>query len=112
MWWLEEELEKVHDEIERMEWQLEVARKDTELCVARAREGGRVDHKKELETQDELVALLKEKAQQLTKVQTSSKPAPVVSVSGSESETPVVSVVTAPATKVRERDLKGEGRSN
>ncbi len=47
MRWLEEELEKARDEIDRMEWQLEVVCKDTKLCVARAREG--VEHKKELD---------------------------------------------------------------
>ena len=38
-------IEKACDEIDRMEWQLEVAREDTELCVARAKEGARVEER-------------------------------------------------------------------
>ena len=93
---LEAELEKARDEIDRLEWQREVAERDLELSVARAREGTRVDHKKELETREELIALLKEKVQLLTKGQALAKPAPAEPVSGSGSETAAVSVVTVP----------------
>ena len=92
---LEAELEKARDEIDHLEWQLEVAERDLEPSTARAREGTHIDHK-ELETRDELIALLKEKVQLLTKWQALAKPAPAEPVSGSGFETAAVSVVTVP----------------
>ena len=52
-----QELDEACDEIDRLEWQLEIAWKDLELSMAQAREAARLDHKKELETRVELIVL-------------------------------------------------------
>ena len=58
---LEQLLEEARDEVDKLEWKLEMGQKDAELKVARAREQAQADHRKEMETRDELIALLKEK---------------------------------------------------
>ena len=58
---LELELDDVREEVDRLEWKLEKAERDAELQAARVRERAQLDHKKELEARDELIALLKEK---------------------------------------------------
>ena len=61
---LEQQLEDVRDEVDRLQWRLESAQTEAELQFARTREQALVDHRKELEARDELIALLKEKMQQ------------------------------------------------
>ena len=58
---LELELDDARDEVDRLEWKLDKAERDAELQAARVRECAQVDHRKELEARDELIALLKEK---------------------------------------------------
>ena len=58
-------MEDARDEVDRLKWKLESAQTEVELQVARAREQTQVDHRKELESRDELIALLREKVQQL-----------------------------------------------
>ena len=58
---LMDELEEARDEIDRKEWQLQEARKEAELAVARAWNEAREAHKRELEAREDLISLLKEK---------------------------------------------------
>ena len=59
----EQQVEDARDEVDRLQWKLESAQTEVELQVARVREQALVDHRKELEARDELIALLKEEVQ-------------------------------------------------
>ena len=64
---IELELHEACDEIDQLKWKLENAETEAKLQVARATERARADHRKELDSRDELIALLKEKLSRLGK---------------------------------------------
>ncbi len=59
------ELDESRDQVDRLEWELESARRDSEPLVTRAKAEVRADHKKELEARDELITLFQEKIKML-----------------------------------------------
>ena len=57
--------EYASDEVDQLEWKLEMSQRDMQLQAARAKEQAQTDHQKELDACDELIALLEEKVQKL-----------------------------------------------
>ena len=51
---LEHQLEDASDEVDQLEWKLDMSQRDMELQVGRAKKQAQADHRKELEARDEL----------------------------------------------------------